>query len=137
MNDEQSAHYNSDFAIPLDAVDHVEILRGSGSTLYGSDASGGVINFITKPVADNQSLALTIRADGGSFGTAGQSGFLAFMQGPLSERISLGRELSDGFIDDREYRNLALSSDSWVRSPLGLSRVFLGLDDRPFGANDF
>lgn len=34
--------------IPLSNVDHIEILRGSGSALYGSDAVGGVINIITK-----------------------------------------------------------------------------------------
>ncbi|MCU1293360.1 MAG: TonB-dependent receptor, partial [Bryobacterales bacterium] len=102
INDEQSAHYNSDFAIPLDAVDHVEVLRGAGSTLYGSDASGGVINFVTEPVADSKPLELTVRGDGGSFGTNEQSGFLSFLKGPLSERISFERDLSSGFTDDRE-----------------------------------
>ncbi|MDQ2948840.1 MAG: Plug domain-containing protein, partial [Acidobacteriota bacterium] len=43
LNDVQSAHYNSDFPVPLDAIDHIEVLRGSGSTLYGSDAVTGVI----------------------------------------------------------------------------------------------
>lgn len=137
INDEQSAHYNSDLAIPMDAVDHIEILRGSGSTLYGSDASGGVINFVTEPVRNQQPLELVVRADDGSFGTNDESGFLAFLRGPLSERIAFERELSDGFTDDREYRNLALSSDTWFRSSLGLTRLFLGLDDRPFGADQF
>jgi iron complex outermembrane recepter protein len=137
INDEQSAHYNSDFAIPLDDVDHVEVLRGAGSTLYGSDATGGVINFVTHPAADTKPLDLTVRADGGSFGTTEQSGFLGVLKGPVSERISFEREQASGFIDNREYRNLALSSDSWLHSPLGLTRVFLGLDDRPFGADLF
>jgi outer membrane receptor for ferrienterochelin and colicins len=34
--------------LPLDAVDRVEILYGGASALYGSDASGGVINIITR-----------------------------------------------------------------------------------------
>src|SRR5947209_17057136 len=75
VNDEQSAHYNSDFAIPMDAVDRVEILRGAGSTLYGSDATGGVINILTKPAADDADpIEMRLRADGGSFGTTEQSG---------------------------------------------------------------
>ena len=32
----------------IHAVDRIEIVRGSGSALYGSDAMGGVINIITK-----------------------------------------------------------------------------------------
>lgn len=36
----------------MDSVDRVEVLKGSASTLYGSDAQGGVINIITKKPAD-------------------------------------------------------------------------------------
>ena len=32
----------------MDNVDRIEVLKGSASTLYGSDAKGGVINIITK-----------------------------------------------------------------------------------------
>ncbi len=34
--------------IPFDAIDHIEVLREGASSLYGSDAIAGVINFITK-----------------------------------------------------------------------------------------
>lgn len=34
-------------SIPLSAIDRIEILRGSGSVLYGSGATGGTINIIT------------------------------------------------------------------------------------------
>ena len=34
--------------IPLSAIDRIEIVRGSGAVMYGSGASGGVINIITK-----------------------------------------------------------------------------------------
>lgn len=137
LNDEQSAHYNSDIPIPMDAIERIEVLQGSGSTLYGSDATGGVINFITRPVTNDDPLEMRLRADYGSFNTNEQSGFLAAIFGPVSQRIAFERELSDGFTDDREYRNAAFSIETWVTSPLGLTRVFAGYDDRPFGANDF
>lgn len=39
-------------AIPMDAIERIEILRGSGAVLYGSGATGGTINIITRsPVA--------------------------------------------------------------------------------------
>jgi iron complex outermembrane receptor protein len=34
-------------AIPLESVERIEIMRGSGTVLYGDGASGGVINIIT------------------------------------------------------------------------------------------
>ncbi len=39
--------------IPLENVERVEIVRGGGSVLYGSDATGGVINIITKADKSN------------------------------------------------------------------------------------
>ena len=46
------ADYNEVFtnldALPLDAVDRVEVLRNGGSAVYGSDAVAGVINIITR-----------------------------------------------------------------------------------------
>ncbi len=35
-------------AIPLQSIERIEILRGSGSVLYGGGATGGTINIITK-----------------------------------------------------------------------------------------
>src|SRR6185437_9845498 len=35
-------------AIPLDAVDHIEVLKVGASAIYGSDAVAGVINIITR-----------------------------------------------------------------------------------------
>lgn len=137
LSDPQSAHYNMDIPVPLDAIQQVEVLRGSGSTLYGSDAAAGVINLVTNPNRGVRNLEMRVRGGYGSFGTNEQSGFLAFTRGILSQRFSFERELSDGFRDDREYRNLALASQSWVRTKLGFTRVFLSLMDRPFGADQF
>ena len=42
--------------IPLGMIDRVEILTGSASAVYGSDAMAGVINFILKPSADGTTI---------------------------------------------------------------------------------
>ncbi|MTV40597.1 TonB-dependent receptor [Duganella radicis] len=47
--------------IPFAALERVEVLRDGASSLYGSDAVGGVINFITKK--DFQGGTVTIGAD--------------------------------------------------------------------------
>src|SRR5574344_1709324 len=48
----QSGRYNLE-DIPTDLVERVEIVRGGGSVLYGSEATGGVINIITKGKREN------------------------------------------------------------------------------------
>ena len=46
--------------IPLDSIERVEIVRGSGSTMYGTGAIGGVINIITRqPRGSSIDVSLT------------------------------------------------------------------------------
>ena len=49
MNDAQSGHHNLDLPMPFQSIERIEVLHGSGSTMYGADAMGGVVNFITAP----------------------------------------------------------------------------------------
>ena len=48
--------YNLD-AIPADSIERIEIVKGGGAVLYGSEAMGGVINIITKKGANNSVTA--------------------------------------------------------------------------------
>src|SRR3546814_14945084 len=47
--------------IPFAAIDRVEVLRDGASAVYGTDALGGVINFITR--TQFQGLSVTAGAD--------------------------------------------------------------------------
>lgn len=49
----QDGKYNLE-DIPSDIIERIEIVRSGGSVLYGSEASGGVINIITKKTAINK-----------------------------------------------------------------------------------
>jgi len=57
------ADYNQTFAnidaLPLEAVERVEILKSGGSSLYGSDAVAGVINIVTRNNYQGLSAKLT------------------------------------------------------------------------------
>ena len=91
--------------LPLANVEQIEIVKGAGSTLYGSDAIGGVINIITqKPSAFNQ---LDLYSSYGSFNTYDfQSRFNTNKIGKGSN-WSAKYEHTDGFdlIDSTEHTN--------------------------------
>jgi iron complex outermembrane receptor protein len=134
LNDPQTGHHDMDIPVPLEAVDHIEVLQGSGSALYGSDAVGGVLNIITRqPEATEARLSVAA----GSFGTNEERTTLATVYKQLAEELSFSRDSSSGFMPDRDYRNLAVSSETWWRSSLGSSSLVLGYGDRPFGADQF
>jgi outer membrane receptor protein involved in Fe transport len=66
-------------SIPLGMVERIEVLTGSGSAVYGSDAISGVINFILKKHADGTTVDLrygdTERGGGQSMQLSLSSGF--------------------------------------------------------------
>ena len=39
-------------SLPIQQISHIEVVKGAGSALYGSNAMGGIINIITKNPAD-------------------------------------------------------------------------------------
>ena len=47
---------------PLTAIERIEVVRGPMSSLYGSDAMGGVINIITKKVSDKWHSGLRLES---------------------------------------------------------------------------
>jgi vitamin B12 transporter len=89
-------------------IERIEILRGAGGTLYGSQAIGGVINIITKK--GQGPLQLGLSAEGGNGWTNRQTLTLNGGVGKLGYTFSAARLESDGFrsVND-DYRNLATS----------------------------
>ena len=68
LNDPSSPKRAFDFSsFSLDNVDRIEILRGAQSTLYGSDAIGGVVNVVTK--RGQGPAQFRFSSLGGTFGT--------------------------------------------------------------------
>ncbi|QXP91229.1 TonB-dependent receptor [Methylococcus capsulatus] len=76
MNDPSSANAGFDFAnLTVDNIERIEILRGAASSIYGSEAIGGVINIITKKGSGKPRLKTSV--DGGSYDTWRVMGDLA------------------------------------------------------------
>jgi len=54
INDPLTAHFNSNIPISPSEIERIEVIHGPASLEYGPDATGGVINIITKTFSKNQ-----------------------------------------------------------------------------------
>ena len=92
--------------ITPDMIERIEVVRGPMSSLYGSDAMGGVINIITKKIPNawggNVTLNYTQPTTSSDLGTSLQTGVMA--AGPLTD--TLGLRLTAGMTEreaDKKY----------------------------------
>ncbi len=100
------SHHVADF-YETEYVDRVEVLRGPGSVLYGSNAMGGVINVITKN-ADRNGVHTTLSSQYGSYNTWRSSLVNTVRLGNFSSLISLGYDRTDGLEDNFDFKQGSL-----------------------------
>lgn len=77
---------NTSFMPPLSAIERIEVIRGPMSTLYGSDAMGGVVNIITKKVVKEWAGSATLEhifQENSAYGDSSKFSF--YSSGPMVE----------------------------------------------------
>lgn len=104
-------------AVPSENIERVEILKGPGSALYGSNALGGVINIITAPITARNKTR--IQAQGGYYTPPSHKSWQWRQEplltgkwtienerhkGPWGLRAAIGQESSPGYMQNSWYR---------------------------------
>jgi len=130
-----------DFAnLTTESIERIEVLRGAGGTLYGSQAIGGVINIITK--RGQGPLDVGVSLQGGNGWTNRQVATLRGGVGKLGYAFSVGHIGSQGFrsVND-DYRNLSTSArlDYQLTQDASLKGIFhyINSDTGLFNNNNF
>ena len=83
-------------AVPLEAIDRIEVVYGPLSTLYGADAIGGVIQIFTRK-GEAGTAAVTASLGAGSEARRQASASIAGAAGAVRYAFGAGHEQSDGF----------------------------------------
>lgn len=98
------SHHIADF-YDKEYVERVEVLRGPGSVLYGSNAMAGTINVITKnPHADG--MRTTISSQYGSYNTWLSSLTNTARFGRFSSLVSASYNRTDGNVDNFDFKQV-------------------------------
>ena len=140
VNDPETGHLNLDLAIPLQAISRIDVLHGSGSTFFGSDAIGGAVNLITSAPTHGSAM---LELGGGNLHSTEQHLHLSGVTRQLAATLTGARDTSDGFTyqgqNDRGFHANVLSLDTFatLTPKLAPTEILLGTSDRPYGANLF
>ena len=142
-----SAPIGTEFPLDVDLIERVEVTRGPGSSLYGSNAFFGVVNVVTRPAKDIGGRELSAEAGGYhtykarlSSGTTGKNDqeLLASASGFASEGDRLyfreydpGYPLADlraangGYVDNGDYDDFRSAYAKYERGGLRLVAAYL------------
>ncbi len=96
-----------DFAnLTTENIDRIEVLRGSGGALYGSEAIGGVVNILTS--RGEGPFRFSLSGEGGSGGTHREVLGVNGSRGPFALSGTLSSLMTDGFLRiNDDYRNFS------------------------------
>jgi vitamin B12 transporter len=144
LNDPNTGHFNSYIPIVPAEIDHIEVLKGASSAIYGSEAVGGVIHVITKTFAakpHQKRSQLQAEASGGEYnfyradiGGLYQRNMTAVGGGWLSNNTEGQLQRGTrGFV----YSNTAALSFSHFFNDKWQVAVRSSFDNRRFGAQNF
>jgi vitamin B12 transporter len=96
-------------AIPLEAIDHIEILRGPASNLYGADAIGGVIQVFTR--SGGETFAAHASSGYGTYRSSAVSGGISGADGAWRYALDAGHRQSAGFNAISNPANFSFNDD--------------------------
>ena len=98
--------------VMIEDIDRIEVVRGPGATIWGSNAVNGVINIITKSARETRGMLVS--ATGGNV----DQGALAWRYGGGSDRLSY-RIYGRGFTRGPEFHSDGQNFDDWRMGQTG------------------
>jgi outer membrane cobalamin receptor len=129
-------NHNALYEINIPQAEGLEVIRGPGLALYGSDAVGGTVNVLTR--APSLTPEAEARYETGSFGWLRGLATASTTEGDTGVRADMNVTHSDGWRDDTAYdrQSATLRADHWLSGTALLKTVItFGNIDQETGAN--
>ncbi|MFC2097629.1 TonB-dependent receptor plug domain-containing protein [Bacteroidota bacterium] len=134
ISDPQTGHFNLDVPVDIESIERIEILRGPGSRVFGTNAFSGAINIITTNGEQNKLSSSVMFGQHGLY-KANISTSRKF--GNYNNQFSISRGGSDGYIDNTDFKNLNLFYQGKLNVKKSEFDFQAGHTNKEFGANSY
>ncbi|MDR0541249.1 MAG: TonB-dependent receptor [Dysgonamonadaceae bacterium] len=134
LTNSHTGHYSMDLPVNLSDIDHIEIIQGPTSLLYGAGAFAGGINIVTKK---DSATGLSLRAEGGMYELLGTDIRGSLKINSSSHSLSAGYNSSAGYRADSDYKIWNVFWQSHFQEENAKLDIQLGVNDKAYGANTF
>ena len=134
ISDPQTGHYSLNLPIDLESVEKIEILEGAAARIFGNNALGGAVNFIT---GRRPEKSLKASMTGGQYGFYKTSLTANTHSRNTTHHLSVSQTASDGYRHNTDFKNLTVfSQNKWNNRTVPLD-LQMGYTQKDFGANSF
>ena len=130
-------NHNALYEVNIPQSGGIEVNKGPGTALYGSDAIGGVINVLTRPAPLETEVKLDL--EGGSFGWQRALFSVGDTFGDNSLRLDLNLTHTDGWRDATDYdrKSANIRWDSFFSNGIAMKTVvaYSNIDQQTAGSS--
>ncbi|SDL51010.1 TonB-dependent receptor plug domain-containing protein [Pedobacter antarcticus] len=145
FSDPQTGHHMMNLPFSVDDIDHIEVLRGSASRIYGLNALTGAINIVTKTATRSGGSAHVFA--GSSFRKDDKNGDLYTNYGirasgsvvldGSTHLVSAGQEAGNGYRHNTAFNNQKVYYQGTFKIKSDVLDVSAGYIHNNFGANGY
>jgi len=134
LSDAQTGHFNLNLPFAREAIQRIEILKGSAARVYGANAFAGAVNIVTQ-ASDKKQIMLLAEGGQNAYYNLGLSA--NYSSGRSRTFVSYQKTGSDGYMLNTEFQlqNFFLQSH-WIGNNYNVD-LQLGAHHKDFGANGF
>ncbi len=145
VSDPQTGHNMMNLPIAIDDIDHIEVLRGSASRIYGLNALTGAINIVTRTIQQSGVSANIFagssfkdNVSGDTYYNYGLRAAASLVTKGSSHTLSGGQEAGNGYRYNTAFNNQKLFyQGKYALGKTDLLDVLAGYTNNNFGANAF
>ena len=134
ISDPQTGHHNLDLPISISQIDHIEILAGPGSRVFGPNAYSGAINIVTKTAKNNSMDISSYAGEHGLFHT-GLS--VNNYNKKIQNYFSINNTQSNGYAGNTDFKHFNIYYQGVLKSKKYDINWQMSYSDKAFGANSF